>query len=474
MITLTSAKQPLHGELTVPGDKSISHRAVMFGSIARGDTHISGFLNGADCLSTIDCFRRLGISIDLDEGRQNSIPQGSRGLSVTVHGKGMHGLSAGNGEAGEAGEVELYTGNSGTTTRIISGILAPQHFTTVLSGDASINQRPMKRIIEPLTRMGARIESLNGNDCAPLRITGTAMHGCGYKSPVSSAQVKSSVLCAGLYADSPTTVIEPSLSRDHSERMLASFGAKLMTLHMPNGFHVGIFPADELFAQEIDVPGDISSAAFFIVAALLVPGSEILLRNVNINPTRAGIIQVLKEMGADITLQNSRGGRVNGLEQQGMMPSSQYAGGSTDSNGPEPVADLLVKYSVLHGTTVSGEIIPTLIDELPVIAVAASLASGVTFIKDAAELKVKESDRITVMTEGLKAMGSDIAATPDGWVINGVEKLHGAEIACHADHRIAMSFAVASLAADGETVLDDEKCVRISYPEFFEDLKKLC
>jgi 3-phosphoshikimate 1-carboxyvinyltransferase len=221
-------------------------------------------------------------------------------------------------------------------------------------------------------------------------------------------------------------------------------------------------------------PGDISSAAFFIVAALLVPGSEILLRNVNINPTRAGILQVLKDMGADITLQNSRGGRVNGLEQQGMMPSSQYAGGSTDSNGPEPVADLLVKYSQLHGTTVSGEIIPTLIDELPVIAIAASLASGVTFIKDAAELKVKESDRIAVMTEGLKAMGADIAATPDGWVINGVEKLHGAEIACHADHRIAMSFAVASLAADGETVLDDEKCVRISYPEFFEDLKTLC
>lgn len=414
----------LRGEVTVPGDKSISHRAVMFGALAKGKTEITGFLRGADCLSTISCFRQLGIFID-------ETPD-----TITVHGKGLHGLCA------PAGTLD--TGNSGTTTRLLAGILAGQNFTSVLNGDASIQKRPMGRIITPLSEMGASIRSINENGCAPLEITGRKLHGISYLSPVASAQVKSAILLAGLYADGETSVTEPALSRNHTELMLKSFGADIRS----NELTATVKPNPDLYGMDILVPGDISSAAYFIAAGCLVTDAEILIRNVGINPTRAGILQVAKEMGADITLLNEK-------------------------KDGEPTADLLVKSSPLHGVTICGAMIPTLIDELPVIAVMAAAADGTTVIKDAAELKVKESDRIAVMTENLQAMGCDITATADGMVINGGKPLHGAVIDSHLDHRIAMSFTVASMIADGETMIKDADCVRISYPEFFRDLAKL-
>lgn len=414
----------LRGEAIVPGDKSISHRAVMFGALAKGKTQITGFLRGADCLSTISCFRQLGISIEESADK------------ILVEGKGLHGLSA-------PADV-LDTGNSGTTTRLISGILAGQKFTSVLNGDASIQKRPMKRIMTPLSQMGASIRSLHGNDCAPLEIIGSALHGISYLSPVASAQVKSAVLLAGLYADGETSVTEPAVSRNHTELMLKSFGADVKT----EGLTATIQPEPFLHGMDILVPGDISSAAYFIAAGCLVPNAEILIRNVGINPTRDGILRVAKEMGADITLLNEK-------------------------NTGEPVADLLVRSSRLHGITIGGDIIPTLIDELPVIAVMAAAAEGTTIIKDAAELKVKESDRIAVMTENLSAMGCDITAADDGMIIHGGNELHGAVIDSHSDHRIAMSFAVAAMIADSETEIKDADCVRISYPDFYHDMKKL-
>lgn len=414
----------LRGEITVPGDKSISHRAVMFGALAEGTTEITGFLRGADCLSTISCFRQLGISIEDKDDR------------ILVHGRGLHGLSA--------PASTLDTGNSGTTTRLLSGILAGQKFTSVLNGDASIQKRPMKRIMTPLSQMGAFIRSIRGNDCTPLEITGTALHSISYCSPVASAQVKSAVLLAGLYAEGETSVTEPAISRNHTELMLKSYGADIHS----EGLTATLRPGGTLQGMKIDVPGDISSAAYFIAAACLVPDAELLIRHVGINPTRDGMLRIAEEMGADITLLNQK------------------------TEG-EPVADLLVKSSSLHGVTIGGDIIPTLIDELPVIAVMAAAAEGTTVIKDAAELKVKESDRIAVMTENLSAMGCDITATDDGMIINGGRPLCGAKIDPHLDHRIAMSFAVASMIAEGETTIKDADCVRISYPRFYEDLAGL-
>ncbi len=431
MLTLSPVKT-IKGTVTVPGDKSISHRAVMFGALAEGDTHITGFLSGADCLSTVDCFRKLGIAVDFDEEKNE----------VVVHGKGMHGLTP------VSNPVNLYTGNSGTTTRIISGILAPQSFTTRLEGDASIATRPMKRIMTPLRKMGARITSIKNNDCAPLQIEGTALHGIKYYSPVASAQVKSSILCAGLYADSDTEVVEPALSRDHTERMLRAFGAQVRSFSDEEGFHACISPCKNLKAQTLKVPGDISSAAYFIAAALVVPGSEVLIQNVGINPTRAGILEAALQMGADITLIN-------------------------EDHSTEPVADLLVKYSPLHATVIEGDIIPRLIDEIPVLAVMAAMAEGITVIKNAAELKVKETNRIDTVTENLRAMGANVTPTDDGLIIEGGAALHGANIHTYGDHRIAMAFAVASLIANGETILDDEQCARVSYPRFFDDLARL-
>lgn len=415
----------LRGSVTVPGDKSISHRSVMFGSIAQGLTEIHGFLQGADCLSTIACFSKMGIDIE------------NRGETVLVHGKGMRGLSR--------PETILDCGNSGTTTRLISGILVAQPFDVTLTGDDSIKKRPMRRIIDPLSRMGAQIESLGGNGCAPLHITGTKLHGIHYDSPVASAQVKSSLLLAGLYADGETSVTEPSLSRNHSELMLSEFGADVRA----EGSTAILKPAKELYGRKLIVPGDISSAAYFIAAGLLVPGSEILIKNVGINPTRAGILTICRQMNADITLLNEK-------------------------KGPgEPTADLLVRSSSLKGTVVEGEVIPTLIDELTIIAVMACFADGTTVIRDAAELKVKESNRIDVMTAQLTAMGADVTATEDGMVIRGGRPLHGAVVDSHKDHRIAMSFAVAALAADGDTKILDDDCVSISYPGFYEDLRSL-
>ena len=418
----------LKWEVTVPGDKSISHRAVMFGALSEGKTEITNFLQGADCLSTIGCFRRLGIDIENQEN------------TVTIWGKGLDGLSAPSGT--------LDAGNSGTTTRLISGILAAQPFTTTLTGDSSIQKRPMKRIIEPLSMMGARIESLNGNGCAPLQINGSPLHGIHYHSEVASAQVKSAILLAGLYAEGETAVTEPVLSRNHSELMLRTFGANIRS----EGTTAVISPRPRLTGQKIRVPGDISSAAYFIAAGLLVPGSDILIRNVGINPTRAGILKAAKAMGGHVSLLN-------------------------ENREGEPTADLHVVYRPLHGTVIEGDMIPTLIDELPIIAVMAAAASGTTIIRNAAELKVKESNRIDVMVRNLSAMGCSITGTEDGMIIEGKGSselpLTGAVIDSFADHRIAMSFAVASLIAEGETTIRGSECVSISYPDFYSDLLSL-
>ena len=414
----------LRGMLMVPGDKSISHRAVMFGSLAKGTTRISHFLEGADCLSTIACFHKMGIDIERNASE------------ILVHGKGLHGLSAPDGI--------LDVGNSGTTTRLISGILAGQNFTSELDGDDSIRTRPMKRIMTPLTSMGADITSKRDNGCAPLVIDGKTLHGIHYDSPVASAQVKSCVLLAGMYADSITSVTEPFLSRNHTEIMLNYFGAKVTS----EGTTASIVPEPALNGREIQVPGDISSAAYFIAAGLLTPGSEILLKNVGINPTRAGILKVCMDMGADITLLN-------------------------ESTEGEPTADLLIRTSNLKGTTIEGGIIPTLIDEIPMIAVMAAFADGTTVIRDAQELKVKESDRITVMVDNLKRMGADIEGTEDGMIIHGGKPMHGAAIDSHLDHRVAMSFAVAGTICDGTMDILNGDCVNISYPEFYNDLYSL-
>ena len=420
----------LKGEVTIPGDKSISHRSIMLGSIALGTTEITHFLEGADCLSTIDCFRKMGVEIE----RKPS--------SILVHGKGLRGLTA--------PASTLNVGNSGTTTRLISGILSGQNFATTLSGDDSLNSRPMKRIMTPLNTMGAHIRSLNDNGCAPLHIRPGALHGIHYQSPVASAQVKSAVLLAGLYADSPTSVTEPALSRNHTELMLQGFGAYVATdLHTDGTATAHVEPCKELYGQQICVPGDISSAAYFIAAALLVPGSELLVKNVGTNFTRAGFLKVCKAMGADIETV------------------------SQTIEGGESRADLLVRYSHLKGTVIEGDIIPTLIDEIPMIAIMAAFADGQTVIRDAAELKVKETNRIDTLTAGLKAMGAVITPTDDGMIIEGTGHLNGASIQSYLDHRIAMAFSVAGLASDGETQIVDSQCVDVSYPEFYATLNSV-
>lgn len=421
----------LKGEVTIPGDKSISHRCIMFGSIAQGTTEIHNFLEGADCLATINCFRTLGIDIEQHQD------------VITVHGKGLHGLTS-------PTDI-LDVGNSGTTTRLISGILAGQSFDSKLSGDESLNSRPMKRIMEPLTRMGANISSILRNGCAPLYITKGNLHGIHYESPVASAQVKSCILLAGLYADGETSVTEPSLSRNHTELMLKEFGADLTTFHDLNTTKAtaSVRPCKELYGQKIIVPGDISSAAYFIAAGLLVPDSEILIKNTGINPTRAGILKVCEDMGGDITLLNER------------------------TEGGEKIADILVRTSKLHGITIEGDIIPTLIDEIPMIAVMAAMAEGTTIIRDAAELKVKETDRIETVTDNLSSMGCHVTPTFDGMIIEGGRPLHGATIHTLLDHRIAMAFSIAALVADGNTNILDSHCVDVSYPTFYDTFEHL-
>ena len=386
----------LKGKITVPGDKSISHRCVMFGSIAEGTTEVQHFLTGADCLATIRCFRSLGIEIEEKE------------TSVIIHGKGLRGLTA--------PSQMLDAGNSGTTTRLLSGILAGQAFESSLSGDDSLNRRPMKRIMDPLTQMGAKISSIRNNGCAPLHISPGELHGIDYESPVASAQVKSCILLAGLYADGETSVTEPSLSRNHTELMLKEFGADIRSTYALDSTKAtaSIYPGGRLCGQKITVPGDISSAAYFIAAGLLVPDSEILIENVGINPTRAGILRVCEDMGGDITLLNER------------------------IEGGEKIADILVRTSRLHGITIEGDIIPTLIDEIPVIAVMAAAAEGTTVIKDA-----------------------------------GGKPLKGASIHTLLDHRIAMAFSIAALIAEGNTKILDSKCVDVSYPSFYDTFEEL-
>lgn len=415
----------LKGEVTIPGDKSISHRAIMLGSLAKGTSVITNFLQGEDCISTIQCFRQMGIQIEEDSDK------------IIVKGNGLHGL--------KKPTSVLNVGNSGTTIRLISGILSATNFELEITGDSSIQKRPMKRIIDPLALMGAQINSIRDNGCAPLRITGSKLTGIHYKSPVSSAQVKSSILLAGLYANGQTHVTEPYISRNHTELMFQQFGIPIQTV----GTTATVSPVTEIYSCDIEVPGDISSAAYFIAAGLLVPNSEMMIRNVGINPTRAGIIQVCKDMGGDITLENIR------------------------QNGHEPVADILVRTSPLKGITIEGSIIPTLIDEIPIIAILAAYADGETIIKDASELKVKESNRIDVMVHHLSLMGANITGTEDGMIIHGVEQLQGAIIDSKMDHRIAMSFAIAGIMAQGETHIIDADCVNISYPGFYNQIEEL-
>ena len=415
----------LKGKIKVPGDKSISHRAIMLGSLAEGITEIQGFLTGADCLSTISCFRDLGVQID------------RKGENVIVHGAGLYGL--------KEPENVLDVANSGTTIRLISGILSGQNFTAILTGDSSIRRRPMKRIITPLSLMGASFLGRENNNKAPFALKGGELQSIVYETPVASAQIKSAILLAGLYADGKTTVIEPEKSRNHSEVMLRGFGAEVEETENSSS----IVGKPRLVAQNIIIPGDISSAAFFMVAGLIVPDSEILIENVGLNETRTGIIEVLLQMGGQIEMINER-----------------------ESSG-EKVGDLLIRSSKLKSIEFGGKLIPRLVDEIPVIAVAATQASGTTVISNAEELKVKESNRLLAISTELNRMGADIQETEDGLVIRGGTPLRKAECQSYDDHRIAMSCAVAGLIARDGVVIRDPDCVDISFPGFFEILKSL-
>lgn len=407
----------LNGSITVPGDKSISHRAVMLGALAEGTTHIKGFLPGADCISTINCFRSMGIEIQ------------SNGDIIEVHGKGLYGL--------KQPEKMLYTGNSGTTTRLLCGILSGQSFDSSVTGDASICRRPMKRVTEPLSEMGAKID---GEYC-PLFIKGSRLHGMEYNMKVASAQVKTAIILAALYADGETIIHETEKSRDHTERMLSAMGADISV----NGTAIRVAPAKKLYSQDICVPGDISSAAFFMTAAAIMPDSCVHIKNAGINPTRTGIIDVFKSMGAKISIENVR----------------------TESG--EETADIVVSSSSLKGTVIEGEMIPRLIDELPIIAVAALFAEGTTVIRNAEELKVKESNRISAIVGELSKCGADITETADGMIIKGGKPIFGADFVTRGDHRMAMSLAVLAQLADGKSTIDDADCISVSYPNFLDN-----
>ncbi len=415
---------PLRGEITTPPDKSISHRAVMLSSIAEGKGIIRNFLHAEDPLSTLNAFRQMGIDIKIQDNE------------IEVNGRGLTGLRE------PPGVIEC--GNSGTTMRLLSGVLAAQPFSTTLTGDASLRSRPMQRIIRPLAQMGADIISEEGG-YPPLVISGHRLKPIMYNSPVASAQVKSAILLAGLYTDGITTVTEPGKSRDHTERMLKAMGAEMVLKELC----VSVKGRASLKPLDMSVPGDLSSAAFFIVAGLLIPGSEILIRNTGINPTRTGLIYILKKMGADIMLENER--EVSG----------------------EPVADLIVKHSCLKGVEIGGDLVLKAIDEFPVLCVAASKAEGRTRITGAAELRVKESDRISVMAAELGKMKVNIKELDDGLIIEGRERLDSAVIQSHGDHRIAMSMAIAGLAAEGETLIEDAGCVDTSFPGFMNMLEAL-
>lgn len=415
----------LKGELSIPGDKSISHRAIMIGALANGKTVINNFLMGEDCLSTVRCFRNMGVQIQI------------KGDKVTVEGVGLHGL--------KKPEDVLDVGNSGTTIRLISGILAAQNFSAKITGDSSIRKRPMDRIIIPLRMMGANIKGVQ-DKYPPLVINPVEkLKGVTYEQPIASAQVKSSIIFAGLYGEVTTEIIQPSLSRDHTERMLKYLGADITTI----GKRVIVRPVKKLSAKEITVPGDISSAAFFIVGGLILPSSKILIRGVGINSTRTGIVDVLKTMGGKIDIVNKR--IVNN----------------------EPIGDITVEYSKLKGIEIKGEIIPRLIDEIPIIAVAASAAEGITIIRNAEELKVKESNRITAIVNELRKMNIDIEELEDGMIIKGPNRFEPANLKSYGDHRIAMALTIASMCAIGKSEIDEIDSINISFPGFFDLLEKL-
>jgi len=413
------------GEIRVPGDKSISHRSIMFGSIARGTSTVRGFLRGEDNLATLNAFRAMGIAVEDD------------GETLRIEGKGLYGLS-------EPSDI-IDCGNSGTSIRLITGLLAGQRFFSVLTGDQYLRKRPMKRVIEPLGRMGACIFGRAGGDKAPLAIIGKELAGFSHTSAVASAQVKSAIMLAGLYAAGETEVREPHLSRDHSERMLRYFGADVETF--PGG--VRVRGGRELAGREITVPGDISSAAFFMVAALIVPGSELLIRGVGVNPTRTGIIDILTSMGGDVELLDRR--EISG----------------------EPVADILVRSSRLKGIEIGGDLVPRAIDEFPVLCVAAALAEGTTLIRDAKELRVKETDRIAAMAANLAKAGVAVREHDDGMDVDGVETLGGGSFESYGDHRIAMSMLVAGLAARTDVTVNDVACIATSFPGFLSLLAKV-
>ena len=422
--TVHPAKRPLRGHLVVPGDKSISHRALLFGALADGESTVSGALRSGDCRSTLACLRALGVRVDeTDAG------------DLVVHGVGLRGLSA------PSGPVDC--GRSGTTMRLLAGILAGQSFPTKMTGDEQLLRRPMRRIVDPLRAMGADIEAVDGR--APLRIRPAALRGVEHTLDVASAQVKSAALLAGLYADGPTVVRQCGRARDHTERLLAAIGATVRT----DALVVTIEPPASLYPFALRVPGDISSAAFPLVAALLVPGSEIILREVGLNPTRTGLLDVLRRMDARIDIENRR------LE------------------GGEPVGDLTVRASRLTATTIGGECIVRMIDELPILAVAAAFAHGTTLVHDARELRVKETDRIETIVSELTALGARIESQPDGFVIHGPTPLSGGAVDSHRDHRLAMALTVAGFAADGDVELRRAEYAADSYPGFFDDLRSL-
>ena len=421
-----SPPKSLKGEVRIPGDKSISHRAVMIGSLAKGETLVENFLPAEDCLRTVACFSAMGINID-----QKSETR------LLIKGKGLYAL--------EKPKDVLYVGNSGTTIRILLGILAGQKFDSTITGDESVCRRPMLRVVEPLRLMKASIEGKNGGNLAPLTIHGQQLRAISYELPVASAQVKSALLLAGLYAEGETKIIEKLISRDHSERMLEYFGAKIRR----ENAHIYIEGGKEFRGGEVSIPGDISSAAFIMVAASLVPGSEILLRDVGVNPTRTGIIEVLHRMGADLEVKDE------------------------EILSEEPRANILIKDRKLKGITICGGLIPRIIDELPVIAVAATQAEGMTIIKDAKELRVKESDRIATISSELKKLGAKIQEKEDGMVIYGPTKLKGSTVISYGDHRVAMSMAVAGLIAEGETIVEDTECIKTSFPGFEEILSTI-
>ena len=419
-------KKPLSGDITVPGDKSIAHRAVIFGSIAEGRTQIFNLSGGDDNSRTVRAFRQLGVGIGRD------------GDALAIEGCGWRGLRA------PSGIVDC--GNSGTTMRLMSGLLAGLPFHSELDGDGSLRQRPMQRVIDPLTQMGARIRSKSDNGLAPLAIDGGGLHGIRYAMPIASAQVKSAILLAALQAQGATTIIEPQPSRDHTETMIRGFGGEV-SLH---GREIVLNGTQNLVGQEVRIPGDISSAAFFFVAAALVPGSELTVRNVGCNPTRDGVVEILRRMGAVIEIFNAR------------------------AAAGEPVADFRVRGGRLHGVEVGPEWVGRTIDEYPILAIAAASGQGVTVFSDVKELRYKESDRIAAMTEGLRALGVTVDERQDGMTIHGAGGLRGGAVRSFADHRIAMSFAIAGLLSREGVAIDDARCADISFPTFFELLEQIC